>query len=1169
MSNLPKSFVILFLCTSTLLAQGQANHGSNLKISTPSYRILPSSQLSASNPERLSNSLKKTGSMPFPVMVYPANGATNVPLIPKFLIQTVAGGLRYDLEVASDQYFNNIIERPYIVFSSPTDSGFQFRFDAAVVSPNSFTNNTTYFWRVQVTDSSGQNTSGWSQPYSYTTTSPGVPVSQPALLLPVNYSTIQWVGMNFRWYPSSGATQYQIQWSMDYFFNGFIYTWSDANQTSLTEDLKPNTTYYWRVIAYNDGSISQFSPIGKFYTGTVDTLTAASGSFDDGSGTDNYANNLDVSWLIIPPKAKQIVLSFSSFHTEANYDFVTIYDGSTTGDPVIGRFSGDNLPPQVRSSGGAMLVRFTTDFYTNEQGWTANYYSISRSDAITGKLLNLAFDPWTGDSSLVPLPNTSVSIYSGNSLVNTTTSENNGEFMIGGLDSNKTYKLVVNANGTDPITQQPIALTYQDTAHTIRDNLTFIVPLSLYETTYGLIDSLEHPQVDLSSVTDLGVGSASIDGYDENGAVSLLNSKANLTTPMSSDEASSLVRLTLAEGMTNKFLGDAGTLSIETLQTLIPFIQKLVGLCSIGNLVQESVDALIGDIGNTLLNSALQQAQSLVNSELSKIPSPDGQLLQVAANALFLDAYSATEEPSDFAKERAINNFAIPLGASLFLEKYYIPLATQSLLNSAISNSTLGLMSGSAGGAFSVSNGIYETSHAKTLKAMSDANNYLQTSGWADLTGKAAGLLSGIVSISVVGAPLAVALSVFSGVASVGAAGTAGLALYKDFSRLASLPHDLSSAMSSIYNPMMSSNYKMFSVQRSYGKVKDIDAIKAGLRMASDDYNIELSNCLAQIRAGNRTAARSIMPSILALDSALNSQTRLSSYTMNAAFIVADSSIPGFDNLYSSTNDSILNSMATRQATYLNMLAYLMDSTSTSYADSIDQYGQMAIEANNQMISSVNQTLNTIQSVGVPGFIAPIFTKAPVPIGLGSNFIVSVSFKNFGGTAADNVYAKIFLTSGFTAANDSIFIGELSAGATDSISFVVTAPDVDTTGSYSVLFLSSDASSSPASGPLRSSNATGVKQTPSSVPKSYGLLQNYPNPFNPSTVIEYAIPSKAHVELIIWDLLGRRVKTLVDQEEAPGTYKVIFNASDIPSGVYFYRIVAGSFVQTKKMMVIR
>ena len=89
-------------------------------------------------------------------------------------------------------------------------------------------------------------------------------------------------------------------------------------------------------------------------------------------------------------------------------------------------------------------------------------------------------------------------------------------------------------------------------------------------------------------------------------------------------------------------------------------------------------------------------------------------------------------------------------------------------------------------------------------------------------------------------------------------------------------------------------------------------------------------------------------------------------------------------------------------------------------------------------------------------------------------------------------------------------------------------------------------------------------------PTGYTLYQNYPNPFNPKTTIEYEVPEKSFVTIKIYDILGREVQTLVNNEEqVRWRYKVEFDASLLSSGVYFYRIQAGNFVQTKKMMVLK
>jgi hypothetical protein len=97
---------------------------------------------------------------------------------------------------------------------------------------------------------------------------------------------------------------------------------------------------------------------------------------------------------------------------------------------------------------------------------------------------------------------------------------------------------------------------------------------------------------------------------------------------------------------------------------------------------------------------------------------------------------------------------------------------------------------------------------------------------------------------------------------------------------------------------------------------------------------------------------------------------------------------------------------------------------------------------------------------------------------------------------------------------------------------------------------------------------TGLSSTAAGIPDSYRLLQNYPNPFNPTTAITYQLPRSSHVLLRIYDSLGRRVSTLVNRDQSAGTYTVDFNAGRLPSGLYFYRINAGSFTATRKMIMI-
>lgn len=89
------------------------------------------------------------------------------------------------------------------------------------------------------------------------------------------------------------------------------------------------------------------------------------------------------------------------------------------------------------------------------------------------------------------------------------------------------------------------------------------------------------------------------------------------------------------------------------------------------------------------------------------------------------------------------------------------------------------------------------------------------------------------------------------------------------------------------------------------------------------------------------------------------------------------------------------------------------------------------------------------------------------------------------------------------------------------------------------------------------------------IPKNFELSQNYPNPFNPSTTIEYSIPKDANVTLKIFDVLGKEVSTLENSQKSAGTYIINWNASNFSSGIYFYRITAGEFTETKKMFLVK
>jgi hypothetical protein len=97
---------------------------------------------------------------------------------------------------------------------------------------------------------------------------------------------------------------------------------------------------------------------------------------------------------------------------------------------------------------------------------------------------------------------------------------------------------------------------------------------------------------------------------------------------------------------------------------------------------------------------------------------------------------------------------------------------------------------------------------------------------------------------------------------------------------------------------------------------------------------------------------------------------------------------------------------------------------------------------------------------------------------------------------------------------------------------------------------------------------TGVGED-GNVANNFRLSQNYPNPFNPATKINYVVPVSGRVTITVYDVLGREVAAVLNEDLEPGTYQAVFDGSSLSSGVYYYKMTAGAFSQTRKMMLVK
>ncbi|QKX03629.1 T9SS type A sorting domain-containing protein [Aquimarina sp. TRL1] len=191
-------------------------------------------------------------------------------------------------------------------------------------------------------------------------------------------SNVQETSLELNWGASNdnvGVTAYDI-------YRDDVVVATVAATSETINGLTANTIYSFKVVARDAaGNTSADSNVINVRTQVVAAdpcnggavLTAINGAFTDGSGNQDYPTNRNCSWLIRPENGGTVTLRFDAFNTEANYDFVTIYDGENTAAPQLGRFSGRTIPAAITSTGNAMYVQFTSDEIITASGWSARY----------------------------------------------------------------------------------------------------------------------------------------------------------------------------------------------------------------------------------------------------------------------------------------------------------------------------------------------------------------------------------------------------------------------------------------------------------------------------------------------------------------------------------------------------------------------------------------------------------------------------------------------------------------------------------------------------------------------------------------------------------------------------------------------------------------------------
>ena len=270
-------------------------------------------------------------------------------------------------------------------------------------------------------------------------------------------------------------------------------------------------------------------------------------------------------------------------------------------------------------------------------------------------------------------------------------------------------------------------------------------------------------------------------------------------------------------------------------------------------------------------------------------------------------------------------------------------------------------------------------------------------------------------------------------------------------------------------------------------------------------------------------------------------------------------------------NDTLkISSVVSSSGAFLSKTTKVNILPGTAFIDTIHfAPTTLGIQAAGLIISSSSPTSPDLLNIygtcfGIPAIQFNAKTISVGKVGIGQHKDTTVTITN---TGTDTVKISSVVSS------DSIFVPRLAvmniAPGQSSIDTLRFSPIILGADSAWITILS-NAHSFPDTVKVTGIGDVGTKvDQGTELPKSYALSQNYPNPFNPSTTIAFALPSHSFVTLKIYDMLGREVAVLASEELAAGNYTRQWNAASLSSGIYFYRLEAGSFAKTKKLILLK
>lgn len=708
------------------------------------------------------------------------------------------------------------------------------------------------------------------------------------------------------------------------------------------------------------------------------------------------------------------------------------------------------------------------DFFQNDSitSYSVNIQFDTLKNSISGTVKNATFDFGNGQTNYSPLPTNVNLIENSLNLSEITRSDANGDFEFGNLVQGENRIYIDNSAGNHRVNYDNI-----ETGVTGKE---FDVPFGLFEQLDSLTVSLLQFKVAANGFFSSIGFNQYLPGYDPTAVANLETNWTTIDDGGSTTDSSvdnvihSSISLLMAEKSIYESYQDADLSLEETLKTVSQMSALVLSVQKALSFLKETNNILLLKISNYILTLMSESVKGTIDLAMSVAPAGDKVLLESKLNELIDKANITGGAAQDLIAEE---------GAELILKEYYIQ-NTQEYLDAAAANSK------SYNYSYAMPSVIYSSlltnfskDHRLTSVENAESDSLLAASHSAQIITDFSALITSLSAISVIGAefaaPFGVAADYFESVSLADIVG----ALHISLSRFLQVKDELRENVSAIYPNVQHSRRspQALSVLVSKRNIH-VGDLKKTLNVVTD-YDMVLQEIIKDINSHQKIRVFERIDTLIQQDSLMDINNDLSLYRIFSAIPAIDTSNKYFFSLFDTTSNLITASNMKRARLYFLFTSAMLDSSNSSYFDSIKAQASTIISGEQEITDNVVNLSSQIDTIASPPLVAVTELNIPQSVPNDSNFVAKLYYKNFGNTAAASVDMILGFDSGFSTERDTVLLGELLPDQTDSINLDINSPAYDTTGEYSVYFEVAGGTSIPYTGSVKStgiSHATSV-----------------------------------------------------------------------------------------------